>query len=224
MKIKDLIAAVREYPQLRQALEESNAELDLSRMKCAQLQNRINELEPMIDEYYQENCRHAYDASRERKKLEALQGALGTVCPAWDSEEKLRQFYDSIAPGFDADGFRLYDAALSICGFPNLYAEFPYEDNRGVFDEADGRQLLKYLTALRFRAVRWEIVPGTTYERAILLEVDTTTPEYRAFEKQLYTQALCDLGFQSLLTPEREQQKGIRKGKERKVLRDRTET
>lgn len=101
---------------------------------------------------------------------------------------------------------------------------FTYEDNRGVFDEADGRQLLKYLTALRFRAVRWEIVPGTTYERAILLEVDTTTPEYRAFEKQLYTQALCDLGFQSLLTPEREQQKGIRKGKERKVLRDRTET
>ena len=224
MKIKDLIAAVREYPQLRQALEESNAELDLSRMKCAQLQNRINELEPMIDEYYQESCGKEYAANQERQKVETLKKALASFCPALDSGEKLRQFYDSIAPDFDADGFRLYDAALSICGFPNLYAEFPYEDNRGVFDEADGRQLLKYLTALRFRAVRWEIVPGTTYERAILLEVDTTTPEYRAFEKQLYTQALCDLGFQSLLTPEREQQKGIRKEKERKVLRDRTET
>ena len=37
MKIKDLIAAVRDYPALRQALEESNTELDLSRMDCAQL-------------------------------------------------------------------------------------------------------------------------------------------------------------------------------------------
>ena len=28
--------------------------------------------------------------------------------------------------------------------------------------EADGHQLLKYLTALHFHAVRWEVVPGTT--------------------------------------------------------------
>ena len=47
MKIKDLIAAVRDYPALRQALEESNTELDLSRMECAQLQSKINELEPL---------------------------------------------------------------------------------------------------------------------------------------------------------------------------------
>ena len=39
MKVRDLIAAVRDYPALRQALEESNAELDLSRMECAQLQS-----------------------------------------------------------------------------------------------------------------------------------------------------------------------------------------
>ena len=56
MKIKDLIAAVRDYPALRQALEESNTELDLSRMECAQLQSKINELEPLVDEYYQESC------------------------------------------------------------------------------------------------------------------------------------------------------------------------
>lgn len=55
MKIKDLIAAVRDYPALRQALEESNTELDLSRMECAQLQSKINELEPLVDEYYQES-------------------------------------------------------------------------------------------------------------------------------------------------------------------------
>ena len=124
-----------------------------------------------------------------------------------------RRFYDTIAPDFDDGGFRLYDAALAISGYPNLPGEFPYEDNRGVFDEADGHQLLKYLTALHFHAVRWEVVPGTPYEKAVLLDVDTATPEYRAFEKQLYTQALRDLGFQGLLPQEQERRIGKQKEK-----------
>ena len=148
MKIKDLIAAVRDYPALRQALEESNTELDLSRMECAQLQSKINELEPLVDEYYQESCGKEYAANQERQKVETLKKALASFCPALDSTEQLRRFYDTIAPDFDDGGFRLYDAALAISGYPNLPGEFPYEDNRGVFDEADGHQLLKYLTAL----------------------------------------------------------------------------
>lgn len=163
MKIKDLIAAVRDYPALRQALEESNTELDLSRMECAQLQSKINELEPLVDEYYQESCGKEYAANQERQKVETLKKALASFCPALDSTEQLRRFYDTIAPDFDDGGFRLYDAALAISGYPNLPGEFPYEDNRGVFDEADGHQLLKYLTALHFHAVRWEAVPGTPY-------------------------------------------------------------
>ena len=213
MKIKDLIAAVRDYPALRQALEESNTELDLSRMECAQLQSKINELEPLVDEYYQESCGKEYAANQERQKVETLKKALASFCPALDSTEQLRRFYDTIAPDFDDGGFRLYDAALAISGYPNLPGEFPYEDNRGVFDYADGRQLLKYLPALRFRAVRWEVVSGTTYEKAVLLDVDTATPEYRAFEKQLYTQALRDLGFQGLLPQEQERRIGKQKEK-----------
>ena len=196
MKIKDLIAAVRDYPALRQALEESNTELDLSRMECAQLQSKINELEPLVDEYYQESCGKEYAANQERQKVETLKKALASFCPALDSTEQLRRFYDTIAPDFDDGGFRLYDTALAICGYPNLPGEFPYEDNRGVFDEADRHQLLKYLTALHF-----------------LLDVDTATPEYRAFEKQLYTQALRDLGFQGLLPQEQERRIGKQKEK-----------
>lgn len=56
-------------------------------------------------------------------------------------------------------------------------------------------------------------MPGTTYEKAVLLDVDTTTPEYRAFEKQLYTQALRDLGFQGLLPQEQERRIGKQKEK-----------
>ena len=97
MKIKDLIAAVRDYPALRQALEESNTELDLSRMECAQLQSKINELEPLIDEYYQESCGKEYAANQERQKVETLKKALASFCPALDSTEQLRRFYDTIA-------------------------------------------------------------------------------------------------------------------------------
>ena len=62
-----------------------------------------------------------------------------------------------------------------------------YEDNRGMFEMADGHTLLRYLEAAYFGTVTWEIVPGTPYERAILGEVDKTTPEYRAFY-----QKICD--------------------------------
>lgn len=54
-----------------------------------------------------------------------------------------------------------------------------------MFEMADGHTLLRYLEAAYFRVVTWEIVPGTPYERAILGEVDKTTPEYRAFYQKI---------------------------------------
>ena len=81
---------------------------------------------------------------------------------------------------------------------------FPYEDNRGPFEEMSGHSLLDWLTAVRFQAVEWDIIPGSTYESATLREVDTSTSEYQAFEKQLYAKVLERMGFQSLLEPEQE--------------------
>jgi len=115
--------------------------------------------------------------------------------------ETLKQIYQKKAPQFDPDGFRLYDAAVELTGF-DLYGTFPYEDNRGMFKEADGHQLMRYLTADRFGKIKWEIVPGTTYERAILGETDTTTPEYQAFETELYRAVLIRMGFEDILPQE----------------------
>ena len=85
--------------------------------------------------------------------------------------------YAQLAPTLDTDGFSLYAAAEEVTGL-KVYEEFPYEDNHGMFEMADGHTLLRYLEAAYFGAVTWEIVPGTPYERAILGEVDKTTPEY----------------------------------------------
>lgn len=50
MKIRDLAAAVREYPRLRQALEESRTELETSKLECRRLLDQLNVLEPLADE------------------------------------------------------------------------------------------------------------------------------------------------------------------------------
>ena len=214
MKIKDLITAIRDYPILRQALEESNADLDLSRMECAQLRNRIRELEPVIDEYYQERCDQEYAVNQEIQKTEVLKKAFAAFCPALDSAEKLRRFYDCVAPQYDEEGFKLFHAAQKVTGITNLEAKFPYEDACGYFEDADGHRLLRYLTAAHFQAVQWEALPGTTYERTELLDIDTSTPEYRDFERRIYAEVLQDMGFQDLLPQEVQMDKHNEKKKE----------
>ena len=100
-----------------------------------------------------------------------------------------KTFYEQIAPKLDPGGFKLYFTAKRMTGF-DLYGQFPYEDARGMFEMMNGHQLMRYLLADQFHAVRWEIVPGTCYERAVLLPLDRTTPAYRAFEQKLYTAVL----------------------------------
>ena len=64
--------------------------------------------------------------------------------------------YAQLAPTLDTDGFSLYAAAEEVTGL-KVYEEFPYEDNRGMFELADGHTLLRYLEAAYFGTVTWEI-------------------------------------------------------------------
>ena len=57
--------------------------------------------------------------------------------------------YAQLAPTLDTDGFSLYAAAEEVTGL-KVYEEFPYEDNRGMFEMADGHTLLRYLEAAYF--------------------------------------------------------------------------
>ena len=116
--------------------------------------------------------------------------------------------YAQLAPTLDADGFSLYAAAEEVTGL-KVYEEFPYEDNRGAFEAADGHTLLRYLEAAHFDAVTWEIVPGTTYERAVLGKVDTTTAEYRAFREAICADALGRMGLAHLLKTKEKEAKEV---------------
>ena len=194
--LRDVIRAIREYPAV-------HAELETARTELRQAQQALEQSE--------QECESLWFTSNEQQeymeflshKSEALQDALVEFCPRLSAPEDMKRFYDTISPSLDAQGFTLYRMAKELTGI-DVPSFFPYEDNRGMFEVMEGHQLLDWLTAVHFQAVEWEIIPGSTYESATLLDVDTSTPEYRAFERELYGKVLERMGFQDILAPRQE--------------------
>lgn len=133
-------------------------------------------------------------------QADACQAALRAMCSSPPTTEELKRIYEAAAPVRDPYGLDLYFSAKILTGI-EISSYFPYEDNLGLFENAKGPTLLRYLTATRFGAVSWETVPGTCHEKAVLGEVDVTSPEYQAFEQQLYEKALARMGFENMLAP-----------------------
>ena len=136
-------------------------------------------------------------------RADALSSALTLkeFSPRLSTTEEMKRFYNAVCLRLDPEGFTLHRVAEQLAGVDTV-SLFLYEDACGMFEAATGRELLKYLTAHCFGAVTWEVVPGTTYEKAVLGKVDTTMPEYRQFENQLYKSVLERMGFGGLLAPE----------------------
>ena len=196
MGLRDVIRAIREYPTAHAELEKTRAEL---RQTKEALEKSNDDWESLW--FSSEDQQETIDFLAHNS--EALQDALEEFCPQLSKAEDLKRFYDTIAPSMDAQGHTLYHMAQKLTGIdvPSL---FPYEDNRGMFEVMDGHQLMEWLTAVHFQAVEWEIIPGSMYESATLLDVDTSTPEYQAFEKQLYAEVLERMGFHNILAPKQE--------------------
>ena len=196
MGLRDMLRAIREYPAI-------HAELDAARFELRQAQQALEQSQEdreSLSLTLEEQGEYAKFLS---SKAEAFQAALEEFCPRLSTPEELKRFYDTISPDMDERGFTLYRMAKELTGI-DVPSCFPYEDNRGLFEEMDGHSLLNWLTAVHFQAVDWDIIPGSTYEYATLREVDTTTPAYQAFEKQLYAKVLERMGFQDIVAPEQE--------------------
>lgn len=198
MKLRDMITAIREYPGFQ-------ADLDLAKSELEQTQRALEaskmECERLYDTENNQHCMLAH----EKRRTQALTTALSTFCPTLSTGDEMRKLYECIAPWIDPNGFTLYFTAKNMTGFKSHDA-FPYEDATSQFENANGHELMHYLIADRFGAVNWEIVPGTCYERATLTEVDTNTPEYQAFQKELYEKTLRKMGFKDIVPPETEKE------------------
>lgn len=198
MKLRDRLGAAvqtfREVPDLRSRLDTAERELKHAKQTVDQWEQECVCLRDTIEE--KDSRLRFLDA-----RSSALLSALTEFSPKLSSTEEMKRFYDTISCDLDPEGFTLYRVAKNLAGV-EVTGLFPYEDACGLFELANGYMLMNYLTAYCFGAVEWEIVPRTTYERAVLGEVDETTPEYQRFERQLYESALKRMGFDELLAPE----------------------
>ena len=194
---REILQAIREYPGTCARLETTQRELDRAQKA---LEKSELECQRLSGDYSEARRR----ANFSEKKSAALQAALDAYSPKLSSLTEMIRFYETVSPSLDPQGFTLFRAAKKMTGI-DLYSYFAYEDSRGLFEQMDGRQLLRWLTAARFGAVDWEIVTGTCYEEAILREVDTSAPEYLAFERKLYRKVLERMGFGDLLASEETQ-------------------
>lgn len=184
MKLREMLAAIREYPKMASEME--------------RLQTVLQESEQQRHTAEEEKRRLCYACKNAEKKVSGYIAAIRACVPPIHGTEDMKELYGSVAPVLDQSGFALYQAASDLTGL-SLYEAFPYEDVRGLFTDVDGHQLLRYLTAAHFDAVEWKVVPGTCHEQAILQPVDTHTEQYQAFEHDLYDTALRTMGFGELL-------------------------
>ena len=197
MKLSEILARVRDYPKLQRELEVAQKKAKEFEQKYEKAEKENDRMAEMMD--VQESEMHLL-----RLHHDAYAAVLKEIGPVVKLAEEAKKLYECVAPYLDPQGFTLYRAAERITGF-NLYDAFPYEDSCGRFERATGNELMRYLEADRFGGVSWEIVPGYTYECAELRDIDKSTSEYQAYEKQLYVEALKRLGFESLLFTEAEQ-------------------
>ena len=187
MGLKEIFQAIREYPAACSELRQTRLALEQSEQKCGTLEVELGEQSHHLKFLSQRSA--------------ALQAALEELCPRVSTLGHMKQLYNTISPHLDPKGFTLYHIAERITGI-DVPSFFPYEDNRGLFEEMDGHQLMPYLKAAYFHTVDWTVVPGTTHEKAALRKVvDTSTPEYQAFERELYEKTLERMGFQDILAP-----------------------
>ncbi|MDE7243994.1 MAG: hypothetical protein K2O18_08465 [Oscillospiraceae bacterium] len=225
-RIKAAVQTFREAPDLHSRLTAAEHELQLAdqsleRMgqECDQLRDTIQEKASQLtaaEDKAEDLSFRLYNTIEENDsrmqylsaRADALLDALREFPPRLSTTEDMKRFYDAVSYNLDPDGFTLYRTAQKLSGVdvPGL---FPYEEACGVFEKATGHQLMSYLTACCFDAVEWNTIPGSMYERAELGEVDTTTPEYQRFERQLYESVLERMGFDEFLVPEELKQTAV---------------
>lgn len=206
MRLRDrLHAAVQTFrgaPDIQSRLDTVEYELELADQALELRKKECDQLRDTMQEHsFRFVCTTEEKDSRIRfldARSDALWAVLKEFPPMLSTTEEMKRFYDAVSYDLDPEGFTLYRVATKLTG-TEVTSMFPYEDALGRLEEASGHQLLNYLISGRFGAVDWEPIPGTTYEKTILGEVDLTTPEYHAFEKQLYEGVLDRMGFGEFL-------------------------
>lgn len=197
LKLADIFPMLRR-PKLERELSEAKTRLDWQKKRMDRVQHRYDALDRQCAALSNDAASLRVRLYAAQQQADACKGALQALGAAAGTAEELKRIYGAVSPFLDAAGFTLFHAAQEITGI-RLSAAFPYEDACGCFEFLDGFELLRYLKASEFGAVDWGPAPGSDSRKAILREVDESTPAYREFERQLYIRALERLGLRMLV-------------------------
>ena len=199
LKLVELFPMFRR-PDLEQELAEAETQISWQKKHTERIRQRYDVLDRQCAALSNEADGLRSRLHAAEQQAEAFKAVAKTLCTSVKTAEELKRLYQAAAQYLDNGGFNLFDAAREITGFC-LSREFLYEDACGCFEFLDGSELLRYLIASEFDAVSWEMIPGTDCKKAILREVDESTPAYREFERQLYKRALERLGMRAATLP-----------------------
>lgn len=202
MGLREWLSGQRQTSQRREETQALQAHCDKLQEQYLQLRDACQQLRWQCEDARMGAVVEQHRREDAQAQVDCLADLFRTFAAQPIPAERL---YDRASPHLDPDGFRLYCAAVRVTGV-ELPTAFPYEENRGEFAFADGHTLLRYLEAAHFGVVTWELVSGTTYERAVLGEVDRESPEYLKFRKTICEKALNRMGLGGLLKePEKEE-------------------
>lgn len=130
MDLRNWIKAIREYPakceevgNLSQLLMQTESKLKIVQREKGQAEDS------WLDQQH--------DLEQTERRVAGCMSALRQFCPKLETVQDMVRFYDTVMPALDRDGFQLYFTAVEMTGF-KVHHAFPYEDVRGVFEDADG--------------------------------------------------------------------------------------
>ena len=196
---------LRDWFQKRDRMSQLSIELQEAIAERDELQRNCQQLERQCEDALAKGSMEQHLRKEALEQVACLSSLFKRFCT---QQPTVEQLYCYAAPYLDPDGFRLYAAACHVTDI-NIHNYFHYEENCGMLETMLFADMLRYLEAAHFDAITWEIVPGTTYEEAILETIDTSTPEYKAYREKVFEDALGCMGLGDILPRKEKETKEV---------------
>lgn len=176
------------YDKLRKDLRESRGETYRVKQELKDLKRKHSEdtekMQHDIFDLIQDN--ESLEHVKVKKELLTRYSIIQAIARGdWE------KVYDAISGELDSEGFTLYHIAEKFTGV-NVCSAFPTEDNMGVFENADGFELLDYLEVEAFGECDW-VQMNPPYERAVNMRIHRDTEEYKQYRACIFKKAVTEL-------------------------------
>lgn len=121
--------------------------------------------------------------------LDSLSIALKSIADTFITTSNAKQVYE-IIKALDSEGYILYDTCKNILKC-DVRKEFTSDESLGRFEMANGFGMKHYAEIFYFGNYDFEYVG--CYEILGKYEIDYTTPQYLAYEQELWTKAVANV-------------------------------